>query len=187
MISFSSKIRLYYWFVRFRNGKLDIFALYYNRFLRLTPLLGILVLSSVTIVRFFGDGPVWPQFYQHEAENCQRYWWSTLLQIQNYVNPGKWVCITYSKKKSIWSRIDFCPLARQEYFRKVLKSKISQQKKSFQVFCNCKFPIIFEVHVFSVRADNSLSRFKVLKWCGGGVNCNLFSIVYKNNLIHFSA
>ena len=73
----------------FRDGKLDILSLYWYRYLRLTPLMAVCALVLGTIYRFFGNGPIWPLRDQERGLHCQEYWWSTLLYIQNYVNPGK--------------------------------------------------------------------------------------------------
>lgn len=65
---------------------MNIFKLYYHRYLRLTPLLAITMLVSMSVFRFLGSGPLWPIATQIYAV-CDRYWWSVLLYVQNYVNP----------------------------------------------------------------------------------------------------
>lgn len=71
-----------------RNGKINIWLLYAHRFLRLTPLMGASVLLSMSLMRFMGSGPVWPLSMDYLRQSCKRYWWSTLLYVQNYVNPS---------------------------------------------------------------------------------------------------
>lgn len=73
--------------VFFRTGRLDIFSLYLHRLLRLTPILGASILITMTLARFISSGPFWPFMMDHLTGNCERYWWSTALFIQNYVNP----------------------------------------------------------------------------------------------------
>lgn len=77
--------------LRFRNGRLDVFSLYLHRFLRLTPLLGASIVMTMTLARFTGSGPFWPFTMDHLSGHCERYWWSTFLYIQNYVNPTELV------------------------------------------------------------------------------------------------
>lgn len=86
----SGEILLIYFY--FSNGKLNILSLYLHRYLRMTPLLGVCVLVSVSLYRFLGNGPVWPISVHFFNENCKHYWWSALLHIQNYVNPGQ-ICM----------------------------------------------------------------------------------------------
>lgn len=69
------------------GGRINILTLYIHRYLRLTPLLAISVLLSTTLFRFLGDGPIWPGFTEFLKNQCEKHWWSTLLYVQNYVNP----------------------------------------------------------------------------------------------------
>lgn len=71
----------------FRNGKLNIISIYLHRYLRLTPLLGASFLFTMSLLRFLGNGPVWPITLEFLSGGCDRYWWSSLLYTQNYVNP----------------------------------------------------------------------------------------------------
>lgn len=79
-------------FIICSNGKLNYILAYFHRYLRLTPLLAVCVVVSMTIFRYFGSGPLWP-FYNHMAveDNCRKYWWPTLLYIQNYYNADEMV------------------------------------------------------------------------------------------------
>lgn len=76
----------------FREGKFDIFSLYWQRYLRLAPLMAVCALVIATVFPFFGSGPIWPARAHMEAAHCQQYWWSSMLYIQNYVNPRELVC-----------------------------------------------------------------------------------------------
>lgn len=76
-----------------RNGKINLPTLYLHRYVRLTPLLAVVFLVSMTLMRFLGDGPVWPIWIQFFSKPCETYWWSTLLYVQNYVNPRDFVSV----------------------------------------------------------------------------------------------
>ncbi|XP_055304016.1 uncharacterized protein LOC129569308 [Sitodiplosis mosellana] len=76
------------------QGRINISLLYFHRYLRLTPLLFISVLFSMSLLRFFGSGPLWSQLMNINT-NCEKYWWSTLLYVQNYVNPND-ICFGHS-------------------------------------------------------------------------------------------
>lgn len=72
----------------FRKGKLNVPILYFHRYLRLTPLLGMTILFSVTLLRFLGNGPLWPSLMKFFGGQCERNWWSALFYVQNYYNPN---------------------------------------------------------------------------------------------------
>lgn len=71
----------------FRKGRINVPLLYFHRYLRLTPLLGVLILFTMSLMRFMGNGPIWPSTIDFLGKQCERHWWSTLLYVQNYVNP----------------------------------------------------------------------------------------------------
>lgn len=78
-------------FFFFRNGRINIWKLYAHRLLRLTPLMGATILLSMSLMRFMGNGPVWPLSMDYLRQSCQQYWLPSLLYIQNYVNPESYV------------------------------------------------------------------------------------------------
>ncbi|XP_022092124.1 nose resistant to fluoxetine protein 6-like [Acanthaster planci] len=59
---------------------------YFHRYWRLTPVLGLTILVWMFIQPFFGDSPVW---YTNTARtSCEKYWWTTLLYINNFYPQG---------------------------------------------------------------------------------------------------
>ncbi|KAI5642781.1 acyltransferase family domain-containing protein [Phthorimaea operculella] len=67
---------------------------YLNRLLRVFPLLATLVLLQASLLFRIADGPLW-QFNTSNTENCRKYWWATLLYIQNYFNIDE-QCLLHS-------------------------------------------------------------------------------------------
>ncbi|KAI5639154.1 acyltransferase family domain-containing protein [Phthorimaea operculella] len=59
---------------------------YLNRLLRMFPLLAAMILFQASLINHLADGPFWLNV-SSISENCRQYWWSTLLHVQNYVNP----------------------------------------------------------------------------------------------------
>lgn len=92
---YNSIFCLNFGYLFFRDGNLNILSLYWQRYLRLTTLLAVVLLVDITIFRFFGSGPIWSRV-QFEIANCHQFWWSTLLHVQNYVNPERMVSILFS-------------------------------------------------------------------------------------------
>ncbi|XP_031623683.1 nose resistant to fluoxetine protein 6-like isoform X2 [Contarinia nasturtii] len=76
------------------NGKANYVMIYVHRYLRLTPIMGIVILISLTLFKKIGSGPLWYSYILH-AINCDKYWWSSLLYIQNYYNADA-ICLSHT-------------------------------------------------------------------------------------------
>lgn len=66
---------------------MNVPLIYFHRYLRLTPLFVVTILCSMSLLRYLGNGPIWPLLLDFLNGQCERNYWSTLLYIQNYVNP----------------------------------------------------------------------------------------------------
>ncbi|XP_069691612.1 nose resistant to fluoxetine protein 6-like isoform X2 [Periplaneta americana] len=76
--------------------KFNVPVFYIHRFLRITPLLGSAILLHVSFLDKLGSGPLWDFLYgKMEKKYCEKNWWATILNIQNYVNSDE-VCISPS-------------------------------------------------------------------------------------------
>ncbi|CAG9820109.1 unnamed protein product, partial [Phaedon cochleariae] len=60
--------------------------IYVHRYLRITPPVLMMYLSSMFIFVKFGSGPYWQPGAEIHLKPCREYWWSYILFIQNYVN-----------------------------------------------------------------------------------------------------
>lgn len=67
------------------QGKFRInwFMFYFHRFWRLTPAYMLLMMISVCLSRYFGDGPLWPD-QGMEVNYCKDTWWKNVLYINNF-------------------------------------------------------------------------------------------------------
>nr|CAB3264544.1 nose resistant to fluoxetine protein 6-like [Phallusia mammillata] len=65
------------------NGKFNVPLMYLLRYIRLTPAYAFCMLLSVTLWPKFGSGPIWPGLVNPLVEECRKYWWSSLLYINN--------------------------------------------------------------------------------------------------------
>lgn len=72
--------------------------LYVHRYIRLTPLLVVTIMISSTLMRFLGNGPLWPSIAELIRDQCERHWLSTLFYVQNYVNVDDIVSIVAQNK-----------------------------------------------------------------------------------------
>ncbi|KAJ8721333.1 hypothetical protein PYW07_002108 [Mythimna separata] len=64
----------------------NIHLFWLNRLLRMFPLLAVACLFEATYLNRVADGPIWSTVEGH-VHRCRTSWWSTLLHIQNYMNP----------------------------------------------------------------------------------------------------
>lgn len=74
-----------------KRRKVNIPLMYFHRYLRLTPALAALLLLYVSLLRYIGSGPMWDADAQ--VAFCNKWWWTTLLYVQNYVNVREIVSI----------------------------------------------------------------------------------------------
>ncbi|KAB0798819.1 hypothetical protein PPYR_06699 [Photinus pyralis] len=83
---------------RHQGAKFNLAFYILNRIARLTPVLAFVVLIQTTLMRHYGSGPFWPLVKSlFVVDSCRDYWWTTLLNIQNYYNPGfTSVCVVSS-------------------------------------------------------------------------------------------
>ncbi|CAH1959039.1 unnamed protein product [Acanthoscelides obtectus] len=59
-----------------------------NRYIRLTPTLAAIIAFQASWLRHFGDGPNWNHHVGEEFIRCRKNWWTNLLYIHNFVDPG---------------------------------------------------------------------------------------------------
>uniref|UniRef100_A0A182QD03 Nose resistant-to-fluoxetine protein N-terminal domain-containing protein n=1 Tax=Anopheles farauti TaxID=69004 RepID=A0A182QD03_9DIPT len=78
-----------------KRGRLSLPMMYLHRYLRLTPTLAALILFSAALMRHAGSGPFWDGAMSLTTDTCQKYWWSALLYVQNYVNPRE-ICLGHT-------------------------------------------------------------------------------------------
>ena len=66
-----------------------IVILYYvHRYIRLTPTLLLVILVSINLTPYFGQGPVYPTQKGFESDDCRYvHWWTSILYIGNFINP----------------------------------------------------------------------------------------------------
>ncbi|XP_073949765.1 nose resistant to fluoxetine protein 6-like [Choristoneura fumiferana] len=65
----------------------NVHLYYLHRLLRMFPVLAAGVLLQATLFNHLSDGPQWGDIVAHKVHKCRRFWWPTLLHIQNYVTP----------------------------------------------------------------------------------------------------
>ncbi|XP_068159569.1 nose resistant to fluoxetine protein 6 [Drosophila tropicalis] len=76
------------------KGKLNIPMMYFHRYIRLTPVVAVVVLYIMSLYKYSGAGPMWFKLGTQDTR-CADTWWATLLYVQNYAFPYS-ICISQS-------------------------------------------------------------------------------------------
>ncbi|EDW07850.1 nose resistant to fluoxetine protein 6 [Drosophila mojavensis] len=76
------------------KGKLNIPMMYFHRYIRLTPVVAVVVLYIMSLYRYSGAGPMWFKLGTQD-QRCADTWWATLLYVQNYAFPYS-ICVSQS-------------------------------------------------------------------------------------------
>lgn len=67
-----------------KNGKMpSALFLYVHRYLRLLPMYVGTMLLYWKIMPLFGSGPTFFRYYEKQADECNSWWWTHLLYINN--------------------------------------------------------------------------------------------------------
>ncbi|XP_044739778.1 nose resistant to fluoxetine protein 6-like [Chrysoperla carnea] len=92
---FLSGLLLMFGFLKSRARKIpfNIPLFYIHRYLRVTPPFAALVILYITFYMKLGSGPIWESNNQILQDSCKEYWWSSVLHIQNFVNPNKYCSV----------------------------------------------------------------------------------------------
>lgn len=76
-----------------KKQRLNVPRMILHRYIRYTPVFAVLILYTVSLSKFTGQGPLeafestFPLSIRGTEDKCSRYWWSALLHVQNYINP----------------------------------------------------------------------------------------------------
>ncbi|CAG0904906.1 unnamed protein product, partial [Darwinula stevensoni] len=66
------------------KGRFNIFRFYFHRYLRLTPVLALLIGFTTVYMSRLGSGPYYFYVNQFMTKPCEDYWWRNLLYINNF-------------------------------------------------------------------------------------------------------
>ncbi|XP_071147457.1 O-acyltransferase like protein-like [Mytilus edulis] len=61
------------------------FNYYFHRIWRLTPMYMMVIMVYGCLMKYFGDGPLWPEAVK-TADDCKINWWTNLLYVNNLVH-----------------------------------------------------------------------------------------------------
>lgn len=64
-----------------------LFVYYIHRYFRLIPTLIFVLLISIYLTPWMGNGPIYPTAYGFETASCRYQWWTTILFLNNFIRP----------------------------------------------------------------------------------------------------
>lgn len=67
-----------------------------DRYLRLTPILILVMALISTWQPMFGSGPILSELIKAESTNCKQNWWKILLYVSNYLHFSNDVCLPHT-------------------------------------------------------------------------------------------
>jgi hypothetical protein len=66
-----------------------LFLYYFHRYCRLIPTLVFVLLVSINLTSWMGEGPIFPRTNGFEVAGCRHQWWTTILFLNNLISPEK--------------------------------------------------------------------------------------------------
>ena len=149
---------------KYRSTRFNILFYYCHRYVRLTAPLVPVVLVSATLLKYLGSGPKWPYMFLYFQKNCQLYWWSTLLYVQNYVNISNMVSSTevsfFQPKSTVVRRPNLVPQRRHAAVLSFPFGtlRVIQVPKSLPTFDGYHHPTINPVYILRNLAKRAVSH-----------------------------
>ncbi|KAI1292044.1 Nose resistant to fluoxetine protein 6 [Halotydeus destructor] len=81
--------------MRRTKGKFNFVYFYVHRYLRMTPLMMVIIGFSATLLRYAGDGPGWHESITVYDSWCRDNWWLNVFYMHNFVNRSN-MCLSHS-------------------------------------------------------------------------------------------
>ncbi|ALC49557.1 CG10182, partial [Drosophila busckii] len=77
------------------KGKLNVPLMYLHRYLRLTPPVAMAILVYMKLLPLLGNGPLYNASVAAAVDPCKKYWYYTLLYVQNYATEQQCIPQTW--------------------------------------------------------------------------------------------
>ena len=76
------------------QGKFTFISFYLHRLLRLSPAYYLVVVFYFKLLPYIGSGPFW--LFKDEVDNCEKYWWTNILYINNFYPAASYTDMCYA-------------------------------------------------------------------------------------------
>ena len=76
-------------------GKLNLFAFYFHRYWRMTPLMMVVIGICANVLPYLAGGPRWAEATSMYDSTCRSNWWLNALYLHNFVNTPQ-MCLNHT-------------------------------------------------------------------------------------------
>ncbi|RWS31087.1 Nose resistant to fluoxetine protein 6-like protein [Leptotrombidium deliense] len=80
--------------VMHKSANINYIQMILHRLFRLSPMVWFTVLLLLLIPQL-GSGPLWKEYFNYQEGKCRKYWWSTILYINNWFTEDK-MCLLHT-------------------------------------------------------------------------------------------
>lgn len=77
------------------SGKLNLFAFYFHRYWRMTPLMMVAIGICANVLPYLAGGPRWTEATSMYDSTCRSNWWLNALYLHNFVNTPQ-MCLNHT-------------------------------------------------------------------------------------------
>lgn len=82
----------------FRQGGVkakNVFIYFIHRYIRVTPAYAIAIMAFTCLLPYLSDGPNWTRESTEYFQPCRRYWWTSLMYINNFYKDLQQQCVPW--------------------------------------------------------------------------------------------
>lgn len=77
------------------GGQLNLLIFYLHRYLRMTPLMMVVIAFCATLLKYMSEGPSWQESIVMYDSWCQSNWWLNALYLHNFINREN-MCLSHT-------------------------------------------------------------------------------------------
>jgi peptidoglycan/LPS O-acetylase OafA/YrhL len=81
--------------IKKKRGKMNWPMFIVHRLIRICPIYFFMLMIFVALMKYFGESPLWPMFWEKYEDPCS-YWWANTLFISNFVPTDEYSCMGWT-------------------------------------------------------------------------------------------
>lgn len=136
------------------GGKLNLVIYYLHRYLRMTPLMMVVIAFCATLLKYMSEGPSWQESIVMYDSWCQSNWWLNALYLHNFINREN-MCLSHTWYSAVDMQLYFAapiiliPLYKRPKFGLTLITVIL----STSIIFTCLYTIIHSLPAVPYMSD----------------------------------
>lgn len=83
-----------------KNNRINLIKFYLHRYIRMTPLMMVIIGFCATVLRYLGQGPAWLESIMMFDKWCEDNWWINALYLHNFVKRETMVSVDLLRKNN---------------------------------------------------------------------------------------